>query len=156
MAGAHKVMARNAAAANQQPQGNNSIWTQMAYIPPRGPCAQKLSMISSCPCFRFMLNPLKAATSFECDGCGHHASFHKMDSREDDETVRRWKNDARQEELGRSMLMSYTDRTNAVAGIGAPVRQEIQDRITVESSDEGAKPDQDMEHQRRAPKRRRG
>lgn len=103
-----------------------------------------------------MLNPLKAATSFECDGCGHHASFHKMDSREDGETVRRWKNDARQEEIGRSMLMSYTERTNSAAGIRAPVRQEIQDRITVESSDEGAKLNQDVEHQRRTPKRRRG
>ena len=38
-----------------------------------------------------MIHPLKAATSFECDGCGHHASFHKMDNAPDEETVRKWK-----------------------------------------------------------------
>ena len=38
-----------------------------------------------------MIHPLKAATSFECDGCGHHASFHKMENAPDEETVRRWK-----------------------------------------------------------------
>lgn len=25
-----------------------------------------------------MLNPLQAASSFACDGCGHHASFHNL------------------------------------------------------------------------------
>lgn len=25
-----------------------------------------------------MLNPLQAASSFLCDGCGHHASFHNL------------------------------------------------------------------------------
>lgn len=25
-----------------------------------------------------MLNPLQAASTFTCDGCGHHASFHEM------------------------------------------------------------------------------
>ena len=38
-----------------------------------------------------MIHPVKAATSFECDGCGHHASFHKMENKADDETVNRWK-----------------------------------------------------------------
>lgn len=37
-----------------------------------------------------MVHPLKAATTFDCDGCGHHASFHKMDNPQDDEVVRRW------------------------------------------------------------------
>ncbi|KAI4089426.1 MAG: hypothetical protein LQ348_005399 [Seirophora lacunosa] len=148
----HEVMAYNAT-ANQQPQAN-SIWTRMNYVPPRGPCAQKLSMISSCPCFRFMLNPLKAATSFECDGCGHHASFHKMESREDEETVSRWKEDARRLEFSRSVLASYDKRTNAETGIRAPARREIQDRITVESSDEGLVAGM-VENQQRTSKRRR-
>lgn len=126
----------------------------MNYVPPRGPCAQKLSMISSCPCFRFMLNPLKAATSFECDGCGHHASFHKMESREDEETVSRWKEDARRLEFSRSVLASYDKRTNAETGIRAPARREIQDRITVESSDEGLVAGM-VENQQRTSKRRR-
>lgn len=38
-----------------------------------------------------MVHPLKAATSFDCDGCGHHASFHSMENHQDDEVVRRWK-----------------------------------------------------------------
>ena len=40
-----------------------------------------------------MIHPLKAATSFDCDGCGHHASFHKMNNQMDEEIVRRWKAD---------------------------------------------------------------
>ncbi|MCJ1469090.1 hypothetical protein MMC07_007723 [Pseudocyphellaria aurata] len=75
--------------AASQPKPLN-IWAQMSYVPPRGPCAQKTSYIQSCPCLRFMVHPLKAATTFDCDGCGHHASFHKMDNPQDDEVVRRW------------------------------------------------------------------
>ena len=40
---------------------------------------------------RFMIHPLKAASSFECDGCGHHASFHKMDNQKEEEIISRWK-----------------------------------------------------------------
>ncbi|KAI9849830.1 MAG: hypothetical protein M1837_000044 [Sclerophora amabilis] len=55
----------------------------MNYTPPRGPCTYKPSLLSaSCPCLRFMVHPLRVATSFECDGCAHHASFHRMESRE--------------------------------------------------------------------------
>lgn len=38
-----------------------------------------------------MIHPLKAASSFDCDGCGHHASFHRMESKEEEEIARRWK-----------------------------------------------------------------
>ncbi|KAI4125564.1 MAG: hypothetical protein LQ338_004168 [Usnochroma carphineum] len=38
-----------------------------------------------------MIHPLKAATSFECDGCGHHASFHKMENRQEEEAVEEWR-----------------------------------------------------------------
>lgn len=64
---------------------------QMSYVPPRGPCSQKNSMLISCSCYRFMVHPLKAATSFDCDGCGHHASFHKMDNPLEADVLRRWK-----------------------------------------------------------------
>ncbi|KAK6514850.1 hypothetical protein TWF506_007212 [Arthrobotrys conoides] len=69
-----------------QPSGlpQNSIWTTMSYPIPRGPCLQKSSLISACSCQRFMVHPLKATTSFDCDGCGHHASFHKMKSHEEE------------------------------------------------------------------------
>ncbi|EWC48896.1 hypothetical protein DRE_00201 [Drechslerella stenobrocha 248] len=56
----------------------------MSYPIPRGPCLQKSSLISGCSCQRFMVHPLKATTSFDCDGCGHHASFHRMKSHEEE------------------------------------------------------------------------
>jgi hypothetical protein len=31
-----------------------------------------------------MLNPLQAASSFACDGCGHHASFHNLKNDEEE------------------------------------------------------------------------
>ena len=59
---------------------------QMSYTPPRGSCSHKPSvLLPSCACLRFMIHPLKAATSFECDGCGHHASFHQMRNKLEEE-----------------------------------------------------------------------
>ena len=63
----------------------------MAYTAPRGPCSQKLSMLTSCPCYRFMIHPMKASTSFDCDGCGHHASYHRLQNEQEEETAKRWK-----------------------------------------------------------------
>lgn len=34
------------------------------------------------------------STSFECDGCGHHASFHNMENVQDNDIIRRWKEEA--------------------------------------------------------------
>ena len=34
-----------------------------------------------------MLNPLQAASSFACDGCGHHASFHNLRNPGEEEEV---------------------------------------------------------------------
>ncbi|KAK7734623.1 hypothetical protein SLS57_000320 [Botryosphaeria dothidea] len=68
-----------------------NIWKQMNYTPPRGPCNHKESLLSpKCPCLRFMLHPLKVTSSFTCDGCNHHASFHSMASPADDATIARW------------------------------------------------------------------
>ncbi|KAF2096576.1 hypothetical protein NA57DRAFT_78181 [Rhizodiscina lignyota] len=69
----------------------NSIWSQMDYVPPRGSCNHKDGiMYPKCSCMRFMLHPLKSATSFDCDGCGHHASFHNMENKDDEEIIKRW------------------------------------------------------------------
>ena len=63
----------------------------MSYVPPRGPCGYKASiMTSACTCLRFMIHPIKAPTSFECDGCGHHASFHAMQNKIDEAITSRW------------------------------------------------------------------
>lgn len=79
-------------------------------------------MSGTCPCLRFMLHPVKvsddtdvlfhsqisrnpcekcstaktntsqAATSFECDGCSHHASFHNLENPKEDEILQKWDN----------------------------------------------------------------
>ncbi|KAH8147926.1 uncharacterized protein LAJ45_08027 [Morchella importuna] len=64
---------------NSQGRAATNIWQVMNYPVPRGKCVHKASIVSSCcPCLRFMLNPLQAASSFLCDGCNHHASFHNL------------------------------------------------------------------------------
>ena len=90
--------------ANQVP--SNSVWSAMDYKPPRGRCNYKTSILSSCPCLRFMLHPVKvllspvslpnptnqyqAATSFDCDGCSHHASFHSLENVAEDAILKKW------------------------------------------------------------------
>ncbi|KXS96381.1 hypothetical protein AC578_8447 [Pseudocercospora eumusae] len=74
--------------ANQAPL--NSVWSAMEYKPPRGRCNYKTSILSSCPCLRFMLHPVKAATSFDCDGCNHHASFHSLENTAEDAVLKKW------------------------------------------------------------------
>ncbi|KAL1582455.1 hypothetical protein WHR41_08834 [Cladosporium halotolerans] len=69
----------------------NSVWAAMNYTPPRGRCNHKTSLVSpACPCLRFMLHPVKAASSFECDGCGHHASFHSLENPAEDAIRQKW------------------------------------------------------------------
>ncbi|KAF2830851.1 hypothetical protein CC86DRAFT_379074 [Ophiobolus disseminans] len=73
-----------------------NVWTQMNYVPPRGQCNFKQSVLSpKCPCLRFMLHPLKSASSYECDGCNHHASFHSMENKAEDEIKKRWEQEAK-------------------------------------------------------------
>ncbi|KAF2449482.1 hypothetical protein P171DRAFT_427688 [Karstenula rhodostoma CBS 690.94] len=75
-----------------------TVWAN--YVPPRGQCNYKPSIMSAkCPCLRFMLHPLKSTSSFECDGCGHHASFHSMENKEEDEIRKRWEQEARDKAL---------------------------------------------------------
>ena len=46
-----------------------------------------------------MAHPLKADASFDCDGCGHHASFHDLENRREEEIVRRWKAEEQRDRL---------------------------------------------------------
>jgi len=63
----------------------------MNYAQPRGQCNYKPSLVSAkCPCMRFMLHPLKSSSTFECDGCAHHASFHNLENKAEDEIRKRW------------------------------------------------------------------
>ena len=68
-----------------------SVWSAMNYVPPRGRCNFKAGvMYPTCTCLRFMLHPTKAATSFECDGCNHHSSFHMLENKEEVATLKKW------------------------------------------------------------------
>jgi hypothetical protein len=85
-----------------------------------------------------MVHPLKAASSFECDGCGHHASFHKMDNQKEEEITRRWKVEeaekARGEKAngGRQRLLTYGDVVGGLENEGQAVkRRRIADRPTL-------------------------
>lgn len=111
---------------------------QMSYTPPRGPCSQKNTYLIPCTCLRFMVHPLKAASSFECDGCGHHASFHKMDNQKEEEITRRWKVEeaekARGEKAngGHQRLLTYGDVVGGLENEGQAVkRRRIADRPTL-------------------------
>ncbi len=36
-----------------------------------------------------MLHPSKMASSYDCDGCGHHACFHRMEAAREDKEAER-------------------------------------------------------------------
>ena len=73
-----------------------------------------------------MIHPLKAATSFECDGCGHHASFHKMDNAIDEETVRRWKKMETIRDQGHETMAGLIDIVGGAKQIAPPKRRRIE------------------------------
>jgi hypothetical protein len=42
-----------------------------------------------------LLTSSQSASSYECDGCAHHASFHSMENRSEDEVRKRWEQEAK-------------------------------------------------------------
>jgi hypothetical protein len=38
----------------------------------------------------------QSSSSYECDGCGHHASFHTMENKAEDEIRKRWEVEAKE------------------------------------------------------------
>jgi hypothetical protein len=42
-----------------------------------------------------LLTSLESASSYECDGCAHHASFHSMENKTEDEVRKRWEQEAK-------------------------------------------------------------
>jgi hypothetical protein len=41
---------------------------------------------------------VQSASSYDCDGCGHHASFHTMENKSDAEIHKRWELEAKEKE----------------------------------------------------------
>jgi hypothetical protein len=37
-----------------------------------------------------LIHPRQAATSFDCDGCGHHASFHSLENAAEEAILKKW------------------------------------------------------------------
>jgi len=97
-----------------------------------------------------MIHPLKATSSFECDGCGHHASFHKMENRAEDEVVARWKAEEVEQQRAR-MANRHGDGEgrgakkrrrgegggdSGVGAVGAAINGGIRGRLLVPAADE--------------------
>ena len=55
-----------------------------------------------------MLTGGKAATSFECDGCNHHASFHSLENKDEDAILKKWEEQQRDPNI--------TNQTQTVIG----------------------------------------
>ncbi|KAI4720436.1 hypothetical protein E4T48_03362 [Aureobasidium sp. EXF-10727] len=107
----------------------NSVWSSMNYTPPRGSCNHKNGMISNkCPCLRFMLHPVKAATSFECDGCGHHASYHNLDNPSEDAILAKW---SAQEKSMTTQQQPSTSSRNKRKRITSQPHDDNQSTITI-------------------------
>lgn len=105
-----------------------------------------------------MLHPLKGATSFECDGCGHHASFHKMDNQQDEETERRWKSSEATSEAMQSVLHMRQEHLKAsIARNDQPDAElgQIDSQKADDSDDVVEVIEHDRDTARRARKRRR-
>lgn len=63
--------------------------------------------------------PHQAATSFECDGCAHHASFHSMESPADEATVAKWNELAGREGGGGQVVMGAARKRKKIAAVGS-------------------------------------
>lgn len=61
----------------------------------------------------------KAATSFECDGCQHHASFHSLENKDEDAILRKWAEQEQHERetntLQRQAIVGATRKRKRVA-----------------------------------------
>ncbi|KAL1311607.1 hypothetical protein AAFC00_001719 [Neodothiora populina] len=111
----------------------NSVWSSMNYIPPRGPCGFRNGIISgTCPCLRFMLHPVKAAASFECDGCNHHASFHSLENPAEDAVLSKWTNEVEKAQIAAATAAAAAASANNTSVItrGATTNRTKRRRIT--------------------------
>jgi hypothetical protein len=72
-----------------------------------------------------MLHPVKAATSFECDGCNHHASFHSLENKEEDAILKKWEEQSQQESREQQRLLEY-------GGAAAKKRKRVKEKAEEE------------------------
>jgi len=48
------------------------------------------------------------ATSFECDGCGHHASYHAMENPAEEAIAKRWKEEEKEQQKEQEAMDAST------------------------------------------------
>lgn len=64
---------------------------------------------------RIALTDGQSSSSYECDGCGHHASFHNMENKTEDEIRKRWEIEAKEKaELDDEAQQRPKKRTRAI------------------------------------------
>ena len=84
---------------------------------------------------RFMLHPVKAATSFECDGCNHHASFHSLENPAEDAIIARWEEQEAANKASKALVAVQRQGTYRAGGItGASKKRK---RIAEKPAEEG-------------------
>lgn len=66
---------------------------------------------------------LQAATSFECDGCAHHASYHSMENPQEDAIILKWKN----QEAALVLSHDRQDRSEVASSRSGSKRKRITD-----------------------------
>ena len=71
----------------------------------------------SCLCeteLRILIN-IQAATSFECDGCNHHASYHSMDNPAEDAILKKWEDQEAQNTIQKQALAGASRKRRRIA-----------------------------------------
>jgi len=58
----------------------------------------------------------QALTSFECDGCGHHASFHNLENKQEDAILKRWEEEAKEKDIQVLPERAAKKRRRAIEG----------------------------------------
>jgi hypothetical protein len=72
--------------------------------------------------------PKQAATSFECDGCGHHASYHNLDNPSEDAILAKW---SAQEKTASTQQQPLTTSRNKRKRITSQPHDESRATITI-------------------------
>lgn len=71
---------------------------------------------------------LQAATSFECDGCGHHASYHNLDNPSEDAILAKW---SAQEKAMTTQQQPSTSSRNKRKRITSQPHDDNQSTVTI-------------------------
>lgn len=69
-----------------------------------------------------LANNIQSTSSYECDGCNHHASFHSMENKSEDEVRKRWEKEARDKADLEEEAQQRSKKRPRLLQIGASLR----------------------------------